>query len=116
VTQLSAIHSILKSYVPEEFLDGVFIDSLQAGIVGQQIDSISSCNSAAYATELLKQYNPQDGVDLPEVTPTKRFRQVPLSYAAAAGKDITADTPTDTSKATVSSITSADLDNLFDKK
>ncbi len=115
LTQLSAIHSILTSYISNEYLDRVFVGSMQAGITGQQIDSVSSCNSAAYATELLKQYNPQDGVDLPEVTPTKRFRQVPLSYAAAAGKDITADTPTDTSKATVSSVTSADLDNLFDK-
>jgi hypothetical protein len=59
LTQLSAIHSILTSYIPKEFLDRVFIDSLQAGITGQQIDSISSCNSAAYATELLKDTAPK---------------------------------------------------------
>ncbi len=47
LTQLSAIHSILASYILPEFPNQVFIDSLQAGITGQQIDSISSCNSAA---------------------------------------------------------------------
>jgi hypothetical protein len=115
LTQLSAIHSILTSYIPKEYLDRVFIASMQAGITGQQIDSISSCNSAAYATELLNTYNPQDGDDLPAV-PIKRFRQIPLSYAAAAaGNDTTSDTITDISKASVSSVTSADLDHLFEK-
>ncbi len=114
LTQLSAIHSILTSYISKEYLDRVFVGSMQAGITGQQIDSVSSCNSAAYAMEFLNKYNPQDGDDLP-VTPIKRFRSVPLSYAAATSNDPTTDNPTDTSKATVSSVTSADLDQLFDK-
>jgi hypothetical protein len=115
ITQLSAIHSILASYISPEYHDRVFIDSLQAGIIGQQIDSISSCNSAAYAMELLHKYNPQDGEDLEAVTPIKRFRHVPMSYATAAMKDSPTTPATDGSKETVSSVTSADLDNLFDK-
>jgi hypothetical protein len=115
LTQLSAIHSILTSYIPQDYLDKVFIDSLQAGITGQQIDSVSSCNSAAYATELLSKYNPQDGEDLTEMTPTKRFRQVPLTYAAAASVDTTSDVLTTPSNVVASSVTSADLDHLFEK-
>jgi hypothetical protein len=115
ITQLSAIHSILTSYVPQENHDKVFINSLQVGITGQQVDSISSCNSAAYATALLNKFNPQDGEDFTETTPVKRFRHIPLTYAAAASVDTTSVTPTDNSKATVSSVTSADLDQLFEK-
>jgi hypothetical protein len=48
-------------------------------------------------------------------TPIKRFRQIPMSYAAAAKENTTIDTNTDESKETVSSVTSADLDRLFDK-
>jgi hypothetical protein len=113
--QLSAIHSILTASIPLEYHDKVFIDSLQAGITGQQIDSISSCNSAAYATELLNKYNPQDGEEVVEVTPKKRIRSVPLTYAAALHADSELDTTAEASKATVSSVTSADLDQLFEK-
>jgi hypothetical protein len=115
ITQLSAIHSILTSYISQEFHDKVFINSLQAGITGQQVDSISSCNSAAYATALLNKFNPQDGDDFTKTTPVKRYRHVPLTYAAAASSDTPSVTPTDNSKATVSSVTSADLDQLFEK-
>ncbi len=115
LTQLSAIHSILTSYIPKEYLDRVFIDSLQAGIRGQQIDSVSSCNSAAYATELLSKYNPQDCDDLAEVTPAKRFRPVPLTYAAAAGVDTPTEVLPTSSTVAVSSVTSGDLDQLFEK-
>lgn len=52
ITQLSAFQRILASYIPPEYHIGVFIDSMPAGLTGQQIDSISSCNSAAYAMEL----------------------------------------------------------------
>ncbi len=72
LTQLSAIHSILASYIPQEYHARVFVDSLHAGITGQQIDSISSCNSAAYATALLHWYNPQDGEDMETPIPVKR--------------------------------------------
>jgi hypothetical protein len=112
--QLSAIHSILTASIPPEYHDKVFIDSLQANITGQQIDSISSCNSAAYATELLNRYNPQDGEEPIEVPQNKRFRQVPLTYAAATATD-TSTTNMEASKATVSSVTSADLDHLFEQ-
>ncbi len=115
LTQLSAIHSILTASIPKEYHGRIFIDSLQAGIMGQQIDSISSCSSAAYATEFLNRYNPQDGEEPVEVTPKKRFRQVPLTYAAATATDSTSVTNTETSKATVSSVTSADLDQLFEQ-
>jgi hypothetical protein len=112
INQLSAIHSILSSYVPQEYHEQVFVDKLQAGITGQQIDSISSCNSAAYATDLLNRFNPQGGDDEEDLAPVKRFRPVPLSYAAVTNPSTT---PTDTSKETVSSVTSADLDQLFEK-
>ena len=88
---------------------------MQAGITGQQVDSVSSCNSAAYATELLNRYNPQDGEDLAEVTPKKRFRTVPLTYADALQTDSTSATIMEASKATVSSVTTADLDQLYEK-
>ncbi len=114
-TQLSAIHSILASYIPPAYHECVFIESLQAGITGQQIDSISSCNSAAYATELLNRYNPQDGEEVEEPQQLKRFRQVPMSYAAATVNEANPDAQTVSSKATVSSITSADLDQLYEK-
>jgi hypothetical protein len=47
--------------------------------------------------------------------PVKRFRPVPLSYAAVASMDSTLATATDSSKENVSSVTSADLDSLFEK-
>ncbi len=52
---------------------------------------------------------------MPEPKPSKRFWQIPLSYAAVTAMDNSSETPTETSKATVSSVTSADLDNLFKK-
>jgi hypothetical protein len=113
ITQLSAIHSILSSNIPQEYHDRVFVASLKAGITGQQIDTISSCNSAAYATELLNRFNPQDGDEDEDLVPVKRFRSVPLSYAAVT--NINSNTNTDISKETVSSVTSADLDQLFEK-
>jgi hypothetical protein len=115
LTQLSAIHSILASYIPQEYHDRVFVDSKQAGLTGQQIDSIPSCNSAAYATELLNRYNPQEGDEIESTTPTKRYRQVPLTYAAVTSLDTTSDSPTEASKVSISSVTTADLDQLFDK-
>jgi hypothetical protein len=75
--------------------------------MGQQVDSIS-CNSAAYATELLNKYNPQDSDDFPEMTPTKCFRWVPLTYAAATRFVIVSAIKT-------SFVTSADLDHLYKK-
>jgi len=114
-TQLSAIHSILASYISPAYHDQVFIPSLTAGITGQQIDSVPSCNSAAYATDLLNRYNPQDGEEEEVPQPTKRFRQVPLSYAAATANDDIPEVQTNSSKATISSITSADLDQLYEK-
>ncbi len=111
--QLSAIHSILTASIPQEYHNRVFLESLQAGITGQQVDSVSSCNSAAYATELLNHYNPQDGEELTEVTPKIRFRTVPLTYADALHS--TSATTMEASKATVSSVTSADLDQLYEK-
>lgn len=115
LTQLSAIHSILCSYVQPEYQQQVFIDSMQAGIVGQQIDSVSSCNSAAYATEILNKYNPQDGEELADPKPMKRFRPVPLTYAAATTMETVSDMPTEPSKTNSSSVTTTDLDHLFEK-
>lgn len=114
VTQLSAIQSILSANIAPEFHDRVFVAPLHAGITGQQIDSFSSCNSAAYATQLLKLYNPQDGEDIQEIKPTKRFQQVPLTYAAAV-TDPLVEEATAASKATVSSLTSSALDQLYEK-
>ncbi len=112
--QLSAIHSILASNISSEYHDRVLVASLHAGIMGQQIDSVSSCNSAAYATALLHRYNPQDGEKMEPPTPVKRFRQIPFCYAAVTTTD-SAVTAMDTSKETVSSITSEGLDHLFKK-
>ena len=91
----------------------MFVASIKAGITGQQIDTISSCNSAAYATELLNRFNPQDGDEDEDLVPVKRFRSVPLSYAAVTNTN--SNTNTDISKETVSSVTSADLDQLYEK-
>lgn len=115
LTQLSAIHSILASYIPPAYQQAVFVDSLQASIIGQQIDSVSSCNSAAYATEILNRYNPQDGEELADPKPIKRFRQVPLTYAAATTKDTVSDLPTEPLGTTIPSVSPSDLDHLFEK-
>ncbi len=115
VTQLFAIHSILASYIPQDYFNKVFIESQTAGITGQQIDSISWCNSAAYAAELLDRFNPQDGDEEDTPTTVKRFRPVPLSYAAVTSTDNTTATTTATSQETISTVTPADLDLLFEK-
>ncbi len=45
----------------------------------------------------------------------KGFRQFPLTYAAAAKFDTTSDVSTAPSKPAVTSVTTADLDQLFEK-
>ena len=114
LTQLSAIHSILSSYITPEFHTEVFVGSQQAGIIGQQIDSVSSCNSAAYATEILRKYNPQDGEELADPNPIKRFHPVTLTYAAATTKETISEVTTDQSK-TIPAVTPTDLNNLFER-
>lgn len=89
LTQLSAIHSILTASFTS-----------MVGITGQNIDSISSCNSTAYATELLKLYNPQDGKDPEEPKPPIVLLTDPadLCYSATAGES--SETAMETSKVT----------------
>jgi hypothetical protein len=115
LTQLSAIHSILTSSIPQEYHTRVFINSLQVTITGQQIDSISSCNSAAYATTLLMKYNPQDGTEDEDIQPPKRYKPVPLTYADAISHNIEASTTAVPTPTHLPSITQTDLDNLYDQ-
>jgi hypothetical protein len=115
LTQLSAIHSILTSSIPQEYHTRVFINSLQVTITGQQIDSISSCNSAAYATTLLMKYNPQDGTEDEDIQPPKRYKPVPLTYADAISHNIDASTTAVPTPTHLPSITQTDLDNLYDQ-
>lgn len=79
--QFASLHSGLMSAIASEFHGNVFVDTLPAGLIGQQIDSTLSCNCSAYADELLTLYNPQDGDA--QSTSTKRSRTTLLTYSAA---------------------------------
>ncbi len=61
LNQLSTLHDILSNNIPESFHGNVFIDSARATIIGRSADTISSCNYALYATQLLENFNPQEG-------------------------------------------------------
>lgn len=115
LSQLSAIHSILTSNVAPEFHDRVFLPGAQAGVTGQQVDSVSSCNCSSYASELLNLYNPQDGEDeIPQ--PTKRFRPIPMTYAAVTTQTAqTGQTKNSITPTSISSLTNEDINQLYDR-
>jgi hypothetical protein len=84
--------------------------------MGQQIDSISSCNYSTFANQLLDTFNPQDGEAPDSASTPKRFRQVPLSYAAAVSEPNDTRTPTPlTTTTSISSLTSNDIDCLYER-
>ncbi len=115
LNQFSAIHSILMSNVLPEYHDKVFVSGARAGLTGQQIDSVSSCNCSSYASELLDLYNPQDGED-DTSQPVKRFRPVPMSYAAAANPDTNVEQPLHPTPSTsISSLTNEDINQLYER-
>jgi hypothetical protein len=109
--QFASIHAGLMAAINPEFHDSVFVGNLPAGITGQQIDSTSSCNCSANADELLSLYNPQEGEAEP--TTTKRFRTA-MTYSTAVSQPITTDTSA-TGTASMSSITTNDLDQLYER-
>jgi hypothetical protein len=51
-------------------------------MASEHVDSISSCNSAAFADRLLHQYNPQDGEDDDPPPKRSRLHQANLSYSS----------------------------------
>jgi hypothetical protein len=51
--QFAALHSILLENVPVDFHHNVFVGSLQAGPMTQQVESFLASKSAAYAQGLL---------------------------------------------------------------
>jgi hypothetical protein len=74
------------------------------------MDSTLSCNSSSYANELISFFNPQSGQDEP-VLPSKCFRSIPITYSAAVQTPI----PPPTADTSISSLTSEDLDGLFQR-
>jgi hypothetical protein len=115
LNQLSAIHSILTSNVSPDYHEKVFVHGTRAGLTGQQVDSVSSCNCSSYASELLDLYKPQDGEDEP-TQPVKRFRPVPMSYAAIVNGDSDAAQPsTSTPSTSISSLTNEDINQLYER-
>jgi hypothetical protein len=115
LTQLSSIHSILMSNIEPEYKDRVFVAGAWAGLTGQQIDSVSSCNCSSYASELLSLYNPPDEKDETVQPTVKRFRPVPMTYAAATNPTITDPTTTPTLSLSLSSLTDDDINQLYKK-
>lgn len=117
LNQLAAIHDILATNIASTYHSKVFVPQCRAGITGQQIDSISSCNYSTYASQLLESFNPQDG-EIQEGPVPKRVRPVPLSYAVAVAPldvEIPKEPTKVTTATTVSSLTSTDIDLLYDK-
>lgn len=120
--QFASIHAGLMTVIAPEFHDKVFVGTSPAGLTGQQIDSTSSCNCSANADELIHLYNPQEG----DIQPTmqKRFRATPMTYSSVASSQ-----PPPTSEATqppppqatanstgsISSLTSTELDQLYER-
>jgi hypothetical protein len=115
LTQLSSIHSILMSNIAPEYQDRVFVKGARAGLTGQQIDSVSSCNCSSYASELLNLYNPQGGEEETVHPTAKRFRPVPMTYAAATNPITTAPTTAPTLSTSLSSLTEDDINQLYEK-
>jgi hypothetical protein len=117
LNQLSAIHDILATNIASTYHSKVFVPKARAGITGQQIDSISSCNYSNYASQLLESFNPQDG-ETQAAPVQKRARQIPLSYAAAITtptEEATSSPSKLTTTTTMSSLTSTDIDLLYEK-
>lgn len=128
IEQFGTIHMDLLSGVPKEFHCNVFVDGLEAGLTSGHRDTIQSCNSSLYASELLQLYNPQDTeVEVMDI-PQKRFKPTIISYAAAAAASVGRLQPLAQSTAAVttsqgstqqssniSSLTDHDLDQLYER-
>jgi hypothetical protein len=83
--QLAAIHSILTANIPQEFHSQVFVGQDQVCLHSQQIDSIPASHSANYASFLLQQFNPQEGITVNKLPPKlTRLYRVTMSYSTAA--------------------------------
>jgi hypothetical protein len=88
VHQLSIIHHTLKTYIPQEHHDKVFVGDNIVGISGQKADTVTSCSSSAYADRLLSGFNPQDGEDIPTIPAPKRYHTRLLSYVSVASSSV----------------------------
>jgi hypothetical protein len=117
LNQFSALHDILATNIANEYHNQVFLPDTRVGITGQRIDSISSCNYSSFASQLLSTFNPQDGEQMENPSPSKRYRPVPLSYAAVVAPELsTAGAVTTATVATsLSALTSSDIDQLYEK-
>jgi hypothetical protein len=83
LNQLSTLHDILSNNILEPFHGNVFINSARAAIIGRSADTISSCNYASYATQLLENFNPQEGEATEQAAPPKCIRPSAMAYAKA---------------------------------
>jgi hypothetical protein len=110
--QLANLENILANNVPKDYHGNVFVQGSRPHISGYQVDTISSCNYSLYASELLSNFNPQDSESSDPIQPKKRYRPVPLTYAAAASTPQTVPTLTQTT-ASISSLSSNDMDKLY---
>jgi hypothetical protein len=81
--RIENLENIIWNIIAVEYHPNVLILGKKPSIMGQRVDSISSCNYSNYASNLLVSFNPQDDA-LDERNPSiTHFRQTHISYAAA---------------------------------
>jgi len=112
--QFAALHSILLENVPVDFHHNVFVGSLQAGPMTQQVESFLASKSAAYAQGLLQGFNPQDGDD-PQPMKRSHLTSVELSYKAAVTANDSPLQSTNNEVASQSSLSETDIQILYDR-
>ncbi len=117
IEQLGSIHEILYPKVPVPCHTNVFLPSARVALMSRQNNTISSCNYSSFANDLISTYTSHT-LDNDTTSPPKRPRVVHLSYSAAVStvSVTTPSTPKPTiAHSTVSSLTTQDLDALFER-
>jgi hypothetical protein len=105
--QLDNLHNTLLNGIPPAYHSSVFILDGLPSISAPQADTLSSCNYASYASELLQSFNPQGSDD--DLPTTKRFQPTSITYSSA----LTGSSPQEAT-ITTSSLTSHEIDRLYD--
>jgi len=118
--QFGVLHPSIMDKVSETYRGRVFVEGKQVVLTSGYRDTVNSCNSSNYASELLHLYNPQDG-EPAEIEPPvpKRFRPAIITYSMAVQQLAPATmvpSQTNTNTCTsISSITEAELDSLYER-
>jgi len=83
IGHMESLENIIRNNIAVEYHPNVLIPGKKPSIMGQRVDSISSCNYSNYASNLLVSFNPQDDAPNERRPNIKRIRQTRISYAAA---------------------------------